>query len=170
MPSVLAISKQEKDQIREQAQSRVVHNPQAIGGKITPQYTTTQRVDVLPQNSYPVELVITPTANVPLETSFSCLEIKREDFEEAEGYDLSPGNVLAKILDMKDKSERERFWLSIRDGSSYRSLPIIAIHHFLRRSVPKVKTFIYAFVTFLIFSRLSGHLAIEIFIVKPRPF
>jgi hypothetical protein len=70
--------------------------------------------------------------------SLPSLEREKEILETVEHCERSPGVILAKILDMKDQSERERFWLYIRTRISHRSLPIITIHYLLRASIPKV--------------------------------
>jgi hypothetical protein len=79
--------------------------------------------------------------------SLPSLESEKEIFETVERWEWSPGVILAKILDMKDQSKRERFWLNIRPRISHRSLPIITIHYLLRSSVPKV-TYLQIFVEY----------------------
>jgi hypothetical protein len=96
--------------------------------------------------------------------------LKREadDLEDFRDYSWSPGVALGNILEMRDKSERERYWLSIRGRTSFRSLPIITIHYLLRWSVPMVSYCSRFCSILLIFSRLRGHLGIILFTHVPR--
>jgi hypothetical protein len=153
---VIVPSKLERNQLQELQQSPVVHHPKPATKSIPPLNTTSHEDDAVPpspsqipegvenisQTTAPLTLAAKQEGDGIPQWSLPSLESEKAFFETVERYErataLSPGVILAKILDMKDRSNRERFWLNIRPKVSYRQLPIITIHYLLRSSVPQV--------------------------------
>ncbi|KAE9369558.1 hypothetical protein N431DRAFT_346055 [Stipitochalara longipes BDJ] len=125
---VRSYSEQDKDKIQERVQSRPVHKQKAIATNIKPPITATPVDDTILPTSHPFKSV-TQKDDVPAEISFPFLGEDGANFEDDQ---WSPGVVLARILEMKDESERERYYSHIRRNISVLSLPIITIHYLLR--------------------------------------
>jgi hypothetical protein len=188
---VLSSLEKEKRQIQNRQRSRSDHDRQTFTKSVPLQApaATTQRDDVFVQSSFPclererensenfegygsssppLAQVTTRRFDTPLPLSQDSGRNSAEDIEDFGDYSWSPGVALGNILEMRDESERERYWLSIRDRTSFRSLPIITIHYLLRWSVPMVSYCSRFCSVVLIFSRLRGHLGIILFMHVPR--
>jgi hypothetical protein len=101
----------------------------------------------------------------PPQKSLPSLENEKSTFDAIKpSGGWTPATILANFMEMEDESTRERFWLYIRERSSYRSLPIITIHYLLRSSVPEVAAVLHTFAVHLslTFYRFNGHVAIKL--------
>jgi hypothetical protein len=116
--------------------------------------------------------------NAPLVTShFSWPITKQTDealadtsipFLGAEDDQWTPGIVLARILEMKDPSERERYYIHIRTQTAALSLPILTVHYLLRGHFARVNSCPSRILgRFLISSRVRGRHMTLSFIGKP---
>jgi hypothetical protein len=129
---------EEKLQITSRQLSRPPHKPQTIIG-VLPQSAALSKLDVPPAT-------LRPSPN-----------------QANTYYYTTPPVALARFLDMKKASEREKYWLHIRGTSSPRSLPIITIYYLIRSSgvsVPLTQLC----TTILTLFRLLGRIMIAPFI------
>jgi hypothetical protein len=179
----LSSIEERKGQTRSRIRSQPGISPQSFTS-IPPQSTITQEDVAFPKNTFSspqgevknrvVHKDYRSSTPLPAKATAHRFDTTSPDHvpnSQSKAYNLqgsrakSPGVVLGQILEIRDESERKRYWNAIRKRFSYSSLPIITIHY-LTRSVEMVSCCLQLCSEFLTPSRLRRHLMMNIFGMK----